>query len=718
MRDLAFDATVFLPWAVRFRRAALEVEELVAYYERYLWRLDREREVRRTLNLESQEALVRLEGELSKIDSLRKAVDAWEARWRELERGIAWPLVRHLQDLRASLAPTGSRREEWLLRLFGKAISAHGQEIVIPPVSIPRHIQRRTSTVGMVVHVRHGIDVTRQSLETLMRHTSQPYVLMLTLSKDLDIPTRSFVQEWAEARGAIVGPSPDAEFSLDTDYIVQLDTGVLVTPHWLDYLVAFAEHDNRWQVVVPLSNQLVSLDGFEATPEKTAEQVARAAGFVPLPLDEAPSGCVLARSGVSSSPMAPVAACDAAYVHYIEAGNSSPARPSASGTVADRVWLGSEARLRVARERAAYIERGQAEFGGRRVLFVLPVATPGGGANVVISEALAMRAMGVDARIFNVPENRLGFERAYPDLQLPVLYGAPRQLSGYALDYDAIVATFNTSVEWLSPLSGTDSVCGYYIQGFEPYIYKVGTSEYERALDSYTLFPKLVRFCKTDWTRLAVLRATGADSWVVGPSVDVDVFRPRRTRELPDRKLPVRVAAMVRPASAYRSPRLTMRLLQRAWRRYRDSVEVYLFGIEGDNREFLSLPRGFDWRLAGVLEQKQMARLLADVDVFVDFSEHQAMGLTAMEAMASGDGVIAPLNGGVESFARDGQNALLVDTASERGCWEGLRRLIENRALLERLRTSALRDIVQFFPERAAFNILRVLFSPERDLAV
>jgi hypothetical protein len=38
--------------------------------------------------------------------------------------------------------------------------------------------------------------------------------------------------------------------------------------------------------------------------------------------------------------------------------------------------------------------------------------------------------------------------------------------------------------------------------------------------------------------------------------------------------------------------------------------------------------------LAGVLNQKQISNLLNQVDIFVDFSTYQAMGLTGLEAMS------------------------------------------------------------------------------------
>ncbi len=242
----------------------------------------------------------------------------------------------------------------------------------------------------------------------------------------------------------------------------------------------------------------------------------------------------------------------------------------------DRVLQGIRARARAMVSRCEWIAKGRTRYEGARILFVLPVTQPGGGANVVIDEALAMRAMGVEVGIYNLLANRADFERAYPAMPLPVLYGRPEDPAGAAHDYDAVVATFNTSVEWLAPLSdlARPPERGYYIQGYEPLLYPEHLPDHRRAVRSYTLFDDLVRFTKTEWTRRQVLAHTGADCAIVGPSVNVDLFRPRPSGPEPRAETPVRIAAMVRANSPYRAPKLTMSVLQRAARRFGERVEI------------------------------------------------------------------------------------------------------------------------------------------------
>ena len=207
----------------------------------------------------------------------------------------------------------------------------------------------------------------------------------------------------------------------------------------------------------------------------------------------------------------------------------------------------------------------------------------------------------------------------------------------------------------------------------------------------------------------------GVDCTTIGVSLDVDLFRPRPRRRVMWPDAPLRIAAMVRPHSPYREPGLTMALLQQASKRYgRGKIEVTVFGTAPKDPLLTELSAGsFPWQLAGVLYPRQTARLLNEVDVFVDFSAHQAMGLTALEAMACGAAVIVPQKGGAVSFARDCENSLVVDTSSAEACWGGLQRLIEDHELRARLQQQALRDVCQYYPERAAYAILATLLGRE-----
>jgi glycosyltransferase involved in cell wall biosynthesis len=168
---------------------------------------------------------------------------------------------------------------------------------------------------------------------------------------------------------------------------------------------------------------------------------------------------------------------------------------------------------------------------------------------------------------------------------------------------------------------------------------------------------------------------------------------------------------MVRPASRHRAPARTLELLRRAARNLGNQVEIVIFGTTQDDPAFQALGLDFPCRLAGILNQRQVARLLNEVDIFVDVSSHQAMGLTALEAMACATAVIVPEQGGADAFARHGLNSLLVDTADIDECWWALERLACDHEFRRQLQAQALLDACQFYPEQPACRILDALFG-------
>ena len=85
-------------------------------------------------------------------------------------------------------------------------------------------------------------------------------------------------------------------------------------------------------------------------------------------------------------------------------------------------------------------------------------------------------------------------------------------------------------------------------------------------------------------------------------------------------------------------------------------------------------------------------------------SVYQAFGRTALEAMACGATAVVPQVGGVWEFVRDGENALAVDTLGSEGAAQALGRLVEDPALLERLKAGARATATRYSAIRAALS--------------
>jgi GT2 family glycosyltransferase/glycosyltransferase involved in cell wall biosynthesis len=827
-RDVDSDASSIEPQALRFRRTD-ETPRVVAAYEHRLLLLQREAEARRDLNIEHRHELMDLSRELATrvevIDALRQQLRDWETRWTALENSMGWMLLERLQRLRARLAPPASRRDQLLEDMwraiqmrqvgpFVRLVRSTRQQISwvlkaslwrlrlradlpllsrllqVEPVEPRAPVQVHEASVDIIVCVHNALSDVQRCLQSVMEHTSRPYSLIL-VDDGSGAETRDYLATLTQTHAATLLRNEDATGytraanqglrQSSADYVVLLNSDTVVTPQWLDRLVACAESAPDIGLVGPLSNTAswqsiprVELHGDWAvnplpeglSVEEMGQLVAQYSARLYPTMPFLNGFCLLVRRQVidevgifdevtfgegygeendfilraRKAGWRPALADDV-YVYHAQSRSYSTTRRKRlseqadirlaqkhdpkiirEGVVAcqqDRVLEGIRARSQAMLAREKWTARGREAFSGQRLLFVLPIAEPGGGGNVVIDEARAMQKMGIDVSIFNLTAYRERFERAYPALGIRVVYGERSQLASVASSYDAVIATYNLSVPWLASIArfGRQPVRGYYVQDFEPYMYPSDAESHQRALESYTLLPDLVRFTKTDWTRREVLRHTGADCSVAGVSVNIDLFRPRPRSRPQSPNSPLTIAAMIRPGSPYREPRLTMEVLRRTSKRYRTGVEIKLFGTTLNDPGFAALPRDFSWVLAGVLNPRQVAQLLNEADIFVDFSSHQAMGLTALEAMACGAATTVPKVGGAIEFARHEENCLVVDTSSVEACWQGLERLIEEHDLRARLQRHALTQVCDFFPERPAFNILKILSDPAGSAA-
>jgi len=375
--------------------------------------------------------------------------------------------------------------------------------------------------------------------------------------------------------------------------------------------------------------------------------------------------------------------------------------------------------LKAVRARCLYIEdrhkimqEALARFEGRRLLFLLPAGTPGGGSNVVINEILALRKMGVDARIANLAQNQKLFDKFHGKLDIPILYLESQAcLVNHAYEFDAIIATLYSSVFWLEALPSAVAervIYGYYVQDYEPDFFDQESKEFEQALHSYTCIKDIRVFTKTLWNRNMVLNGTKVSAKVVGASYDYELFYPA---EIVRNSPKVKIMAMVRPFTPRRNPGLTMRILKKLKQSFKNQIEVSIFGVDSSDPSYSNLEIDFAHRNYGILATEEVAHLMRDTDIFLDLSQYQAMGLTAIEAMASGACVVGPIKGGLCEIIKHEFNGLLVDTSNEDCCFQAAALLVKNRSLRNAISDEAISSVVRYFPERTAFNILNVLFS-------
>jgi GT2 family glycosyltransferase/glycosyltransferase involved in cell wall biosynthesis len=354
----------------------------------------------------------------------------------------------------------------------------------------------------------------------------------------------------------------------------------------------------------------------------------------------------------------------------------------------------------------------------QRILFLLLGRGGGGGAHSVVQEAMAMRRMGVNAKVAVEAKRLSHFCKQYSDIPdaAEIFVGfSPESLVADARNYDVVVATIFRSIELLKLIADNCPwiLPAYYVQDYEPFFCEEGSEDWHIARDSYGLIPGAILFAKTDWLREQVERNHGVKVHKVLPSIDHEVYKPAPRQPANG---DIRITAMIRPKTPRRGALRTMQLLKRLKETYSDKISISIFGCDDQDTDFQDLPRDFEFRNEGILQRPGVAKLLQQTDIFLDLSDYQAFGRTAAEAMACGALSIVPKDGGADEYAVDGINALVVDTFNLDACFNSIGALLDNPKKVQEMRLAALAAVSVYSPRRAAMSELMVFASPLAQL--
>jgi len=356
------------------------------------------------------------------------------------------------------------------------------------------------------------------------------------------------------------------------------------------------------------------------------------------------------------------------------------------------------------------LEGDKHKYIGKSILFILPLGITSGGGNVILHEAQALRWYGIDAQILNIESQKKEYVKNYGGYSVPVIFIDDYENSlEICKSFDVVCATnwqtvYVAHFEEISKYTKT----AYYIQDYEPYFYNNQSDEYKWAYESYNLIDDMVKMTKTSWNYMELKQNNGVVAEILGPSLNIDLFRPADCRSCDK----IVITAMVRPHSPQRSPELTMRVFRYIKNKYGNKVELHIFGnsIVDDAWFFENIQDDFEYINHELTSSNETVRILQESHIFVDFSSFQAMGLTALEAMACGCAVIVPMNGGTHEYARDMINSLIIDTQIEENCVNNLINLIENKRLREAISCQAIIDANKYYPERTALFLARTVF--------
>ncbi len=623
-----------------------------------------------------------------------------------------------------------------------------------------------TPTVEIVICVHNALADVRVCLDSILARSPKLQRLILVndgsdqetsayleeFTANTLVPTE--IIRNVEPRGYTIAANQGLRHT-HADYVVLLNSDTIVPHLWLETLIACGEHDPKIGILGPLSNAA----SWQSVPKRFADVGDWEVNELPEGITVDDVGCALLLEHEPAYPQVELIngfcfvikravmneigyldqetfpkgygeendyclrardagfklmVADNAYVFHAKSKSFTHERRRELSKIAtqllkDKVGeqnLGDACTvtrehpdLAVIREKFKELQTHKVPF---RVLFLLDFKGNGGGTHSIVQETNGLCELGVFAQMAVREEHADFYAKNYPGYSPGRFYGyqSQHELVQYAGTFDVVVATLFTSVEILREICTIHPkiLPGYYIQDYEPLFYEPTDALYQRARDSYHLVPNALCFAKTQWLCDTLKEKENLEMHKITPSIDHSVYSPAET--LPEG--PIVISAMIRPATPRRSPELTVDVLRELQREFGDRIQVVVFGCPDDDPFWEEAGKGCDFKNRGVLTRQGVAEVLRTSALFLDLSTYQAFGRTALEAMASGCVPMVPAKGGSSEFARDGENAFIVDTTDRDAILEAAKRFLNDASLRPTLRKAAIETAARFTVKAAA----------------
>jgi GT2 family glycosyltransferase/glycosyltransferase involved in cell wall biosynthesis len=331
-----------------------------------------------------------------------------------------------------------------------------------------------------------------------------------------------------------------------------------------------------------------------------------------------------------------------------------------------------------------------------RVTYVLHHLTVAGGVLSVVQLVNELILLGVEARIVALCE--------YPEIYdwkfftRPIIYRTLSELLENFPETDIAVATHWTTAPWVGDVmkSGRAGTGVYFIQDYESWFFPEEDEESRaRVNKTYELISH--KIVKSDWLK-GLLAKDGYTAQKIPLGMDLFMFYPRDIKKV---SYPI-VLAMARPGTPRRAYKYVISALHQV-KRERPDAEIILFGDYLQKKSVL-----FDFTDAGVItDQNRLAELYSKTDVFLDGSDYQGFGRTALEAMACGAACVVTNVGGVTEYAVDGYNCLTVPPREPGLFSDAILRILKDSELKAKLISGGFATVTDYCHKREARETLK-----------
>jgi GT2 family glycosyltransferase len=567
----------------------------------------------------------------------------------------------------------------------------------------------------LVIPVYNALRSTRDCLESVRRF-APPWARIVVVNDGSDTRTT----EWLRAQVGIfllenevnLGFVKTANRGLlfsEAPWVCLLNSDTLLTEGALERMVTRCEKDGTIGLCCPLAGSAVNLSVLLPPGEDVFSFARRVARTSPAHYPDATTivgHCLLVRREVIRTlgvfdEVFGRGYCEETDLHY---------RARAAGwrcVVADDTWIhhrqgasfpDSDARiaqnLRILMSRwKERHEKELAEFNSRNelgavrdaatfewtlpdpeprvpydVLFVLPLMGIYGGVADVLDLANALVLQGVRAGV-------VVLDTVPPEIEMelffrPVRLSAKELLERCPLTKLLVATGYQTAAHVAAAAASCGTQTAYFVQDYEGWF---GFDSPEYVARTYDLIPRIVTI--SSWIAREIETRHGHAATPIPISADPEIYYPRGDRPAAP---PVRITAMLRQDERRGMKFLLPALAEIA---HRPDVEIVLFGHA---KMPADAPR-FRHTHLGTLQRDAVPKLLSTVHVVIDPSLFQGFGLIGLEGMASGTACVLTDSGGASEYAVKDVNALLVPPRDSGALVAGIRRLLDDPALRERL---------------------------------
>jgi len=348
-----------------------------------------------------------------------------------------------------------------------------------------------------------------------------------------------------------------------------------------------------------------------------------------------------------------------------------------------------------------------------RIAIPLLNVTTSGGTRVIFQYAAGLAARSHDVTVvlagkpaqgyFDLPRN-VTVRKTVVSHRSARLFGYASGLSQIARalpDCDAILVP-----SWQSALTAFLSKRGhipvfYLIQGDDAIINSARPAlvRWRNAILYRQMYRgSFERITVSSWLQRVMLEKYGQSSVCIPNGVDAEAFAaaaPARWRP-PSRSFDILCLARAARWKGFDDVVEAARLIRTREPRTRLVVGTH---------ERLSLPSDMPVVLRRPRDDPDLGSLYRTCSVFVFASWWEGFGLPPLEAMACGVPVVTTDCGGVNEYARDGENCLMVPPRDPRALAEAIERLRQDVGLTRSLANGGLETARQFTVERAVSSL-------------